>query len=443
MILNKEKTRNILERVIKLCEADSIHAALSGGDEQFVRYANNMISTSLAKTTMSLDVSVAFKNKNGSSSTNQFDEKSLKECVRRAEMIAKYAPPDPEFMPPLGAQKYKEIKAFIKETEEFGPEEKTRIVMDIIKLGKKKSMNMFGTFSNSAKFLSIANSNGLFGYHKYTTANCTITARTEDNTGSSRISKEKRDIRKLDIIKMGKEVIARANRSKNPREIKPGDYTVVFEPEALADLLIFLYFFIDARAADEGRSFMSTKDGKSKQGTKVFGENVTIKSVPDHPELLAFPFDNEGLPTPEITWIKNGVIKNLYYSRFWAKKKGKKPTSFTGGIVMEGGRTSMDKIIKTVKRGIYVPRLFYLRVVNPMTLQITGLTRDGIFLIENGKLKYPIVNLRFNESLETVLNNITMMSNPEIVISSDFEIPMLLPGAKVENFTFTSIAPSV
>jgi len=443
MILNKEKTKKILDRVIKLCQADSVHVALSGGDEQYVRYANNMISTSLAKTTMSLNVSVAFENKNGSSSTTQFDDKSLKDCVKRAEQIAKYAPPDPEFMSPLKPQKYKEIKAFIKDTAEFGPEQKTRIVMDIIEQGKKNSMNIFGTFSNSANFFSIANSNGLFGYHKYTTANCTITARTKDNTGSARVSKEKRDIKKLDALKMGKEAIDRAKRAKNPREIKPGDYTVVFEPEALADLLIFMYFFIDARAADEGRSFMSTKDGKSKLGSKIFGENVTIKSVPDHPELLAFPFDYEGLPTPEITWIKNGIVKNLYYSRYWAKKMGKKPSSFTGGIVMEGGRASMEDIIKTVKKGIYIPRLFYLRVVNPMTLQITGLTRDGIVLIEDGKLKYPLVNLRFNESLETILNSISMMSKPEIIISSDFDIPMLVPGAKVEKFTFTSIAPSV
>lgn len=443
MILSKEETKKILERVLKFCKVDSARVGLSGEDEQLVRYANNMVFTNLSKSTMNLGVSVAFENKKGSSSTNQFDEDSLKKCVQRAEQIAKYAPPDPEFLPPLEPQQYKEIKAFIKDTAEIGPEEKTKKVMDIIEHGQKKEMSLFGTFSNSASFFAIANSNGLFGYHKYTSANCTTTARTKDGTGSFRATKDNRDIKKLDAFRVGKEAIERALKSRNPKEIEPGDYTVVFEPEALADLVLFMYFFIDARAADEGRSFMSTKDGKSKLGTKVFGENVTVKSLPDHPDLLAFPFDNEGIPSREITWIDKGVVKNLYYSRYWAKKKGKKPSSFTGGIVMEGGKATLEQLIKSVKKGIYVPRLWYIRDVNPMTLLLTGLTRDGVFLIEDGRLKHPLFNLRFNESLETVLNNITMMTKPEIAIGSEFDMAMLVPGAKVENFTFTSVAPSV
>jgi len=443
MILSKEETKKILERVLKLCKADSARVGLSGEDEQFVRYANNMVFTNLSKSTMNLGVTVAFENKKGSSSTNQFDEDSLKKCVQRAEQIAEYAPPDPEFLPPLEPQEYKEIKAFFKNTAEIGSEAKTKTVMDIIEHGQKKEMNLFGTFSNSASFFAIANSKGLFGYHKYTSANCTTTARTKDGTGSFRATKDHRDIKKLDALEVGKEAVDRALKSKNPKEIEPGDYTVVFEPEALADLVLFMYFFIDARAADEGRSFMSTKDGKSKLGTKVFGENVTVKSIPDHPDLLAFPFDDEGIPSQETTWIDKGVVKNLYYSRYWAKKKGKKPSSFTGGIVMEGEKTTIEELIKSVKKGIYIPRLWYIRVVNPMTLLLTGLTRDGVFLIEDGQLKHPLLNLRFNESLETVLNNITMMSKPEIAIGSEFDWPMLVPGAKVENFTFTSVAPSV
>jgi len=443
MILSKEETKKILERVLKLCKADSARVGLSGEDEQFVRYANNMVFTNLSKSTMNLGVTVAFENKKGSSSTNQFDEDSLKKCVQRAEQIAEYAPPDPEFLPPLEPQEYKEIKAFFKNTAEIGSEAKTKTVMDIIEHGQKKEMNLFGTFSNSASFFAIANSKGLFGYHKYPSANCTTTARTKDGTGSFRATKDHRDIKKLDALEVGKEAVDRALKSKNPKEIEPGDYTVVFEPEALADLVLFMYFFIDARAADEGRSFMSTKDGKSKLGTKVFGENVTVKSIPDHPDLLAFPFDDEGIPSQETTWIDKGVVKNLYYSRYWAKKKGKKPSSFTGGIVMEGEKTTIEELIKSVKKGIYIPRLWYIRVVNPMTLLLTGLTRDGVFLIEDGQLKHPLLNLRFNESLETVLNNITMMSKPEIAIGSEFDWPMLVPGAKVENFTFTSVAPSV
>ncbi|NIM90768.1 MAG: TldD/PmbA family protein [Candidatus Aminicenantes bacterium] len=443
MILSKEETKKILERVLKLCKADSARVSLSGEEEKLVRYANNMVFTNLSKSTMNLGISVAFENKKGNSSTNQFDEDSLKKCVQRAEQIAKYAPPDPEFLPPLEPQQYKEIKAFIKDTAEISPEEKTKKVMDIIKHGQKKEMNLFGTFSNSAAFFAIANSKGLFGYHKYTSANCTTTARTKDGTGSSRATKDNRDIKKLDTFGVGKEAIEKALKSRNPKEIEPGDYTVVFEPEALADLVLFMYFFIDARAADEGRSFMSTKDGKSKLGTKVFGENVTVKSIPDHPDLLSFPFDNEGIPSREITWLDKGVVKNLYYSRYWAKKKGKKPSSFSGGIVMEGGQATMEQLIKSVKKGIYVPRLWYIRDVNPMTLLLTGLTRDGVFLIEDGRLKHPLLNLRFNESLETVLNSITMLTKPEIAIGSEFGWPMLIPGAKVENFTFSSIAPSV
>jgi predicted Zn-dependent protease len=443
MILTKEKTNEILTKVLKYCQSDSAHIALSGDDQQYIRYANNMITTNLSQTSMNLNVSVAFGKKNGSSSTNQFDNKSLEACVRKAEQIARYAPPDPEFMPPLPPQSYKDIPAYIKETAEFGPEEKTRLVMDIIEHGKKKDMTVYGTLSNSGSFFSIANSNGLFGYHKYTTASATTTARTKDGSGSNRMLRETKDIRKLDPVQLGQEAIQRAIRSQNPKEIDPGDYTVVFDPEAVADYIIFLFFAIDARAADEGRSFMSTEDGKSKLGIKVFGDNVVIKTQADHPDLLAYPFDYEGLPVEEIAWIDKGVVKNLHYSRYWAKQKGKKPTSFTGGLVMEGGTHTMDDLIKSVKRGIYVQRLFYMRVVDPMKLLVTGLTRDGLFLIEDGKIKHPVVNLRFNESLESLLNNITMMTKPQIVKGSEFEITMLAPGAKIENFTFTSIAPSV
>ncbi len=228
----------------------------------------------------------------------------------------------------------------------------------------------------------------------------------------------------------------------NAKAIEPGKYTVILEPAALmaADdlsLLGGLMYSLDAREADEGRSFLSKKGGGNRKGEKLFDERINIYSDPLNAEVPGSAFDGEGLPTKRMTWIEKGVVKNLYYSRFWAQKNRQPATAFPSGFIMEGGTQSTAELIKSTAKGILVTRLWYIRDVDPQTLLYTGLTRDGTFYIENGQIKFPIKNLRFNESPIIMLNNLEAIGRPQRLGGN------LVPPLKIRDFTFTSLSDAV
>ena len=384
-------------------------------------------------------MSVAFGKREGSSTINKFDEESLKEVVRRAESIAKLLPPNPEHMPPLPPQEYQKIEAYFPETAEFDPMDRAKEILKVIQTCDQKGLITSGTFSNGDGFISIANSKGLFGYHKSTDCAFSVTAKTQDRTGSGRAEQSnERRIGELNPSQLAAEAIGTAEMSHNPRPREPGDYTVILKPTAMMELFFYLLFGFDARSADEGRSFLSDrKTGGNKLGQKVFGENITIQSAAAHPQLLGSPFGGNGLPAKDIIWVKKGVVRNLMYSRYWAAKKGKEPTAFVMNFLMEGGDYSLEELIKDTEKGILVSSFWYIRMVDPNTLLCTGLTRDGTFWVEKGKIQYPINNFRFNESPVVLLNNIDKMTKPQKV---GFGI---LPGVKAHNFTFSSVSEAV
>ena len=242
---------------------------------------------------------------------------------------------------------------------------------------------------------------------------------------------------------MARRAIDKARLSRNPVAIEPGRYTVVLEPQAVADLVQLISFYADARSADEGRSPFSRQGGGNKIGERIVNTQVTLYSDPQDAQLLAQPWDGEGFPIGRQLWIENGVLKQLTYSRFWAKKQGRAATGFPTSIKMAGGTSSLDEMIRSTPRGILVTRLWYLREVDPRTILYTGLTRDGTFLIENGRVSKAIRNLRFNDSPLFMLNNLETLGRPERVAGTEAGGAVVMPALKVRDFSFTSLSEAV
>jgi predicted Zn-dependent protease len=264
----------------------------------------------------------------------------------------------------------------------------------------------------------------------------TVTMRSNDGTGSGWVSRDFNDVGKFDAEEASKIAIDKALMSREAKAIEPGKYTVILEPAASEDLLGNMFRSFDARRADEGRSFMS-KEGGTKLGEKIVDERVNIWSDPLHAEVPTSTWNGDGQPLKKMGWIENGVVKNLAYSRYWAAQKGVEPVPFPSNFIMEGGNASLDDLIKDTKKGILVTRLWYIRSVDPQTLLYTGLTRDGTFYIENGKIKHPVKNFRFNESPIIMLNNLETLGT-QVRMNGN-----LIPYMKVRDFTFTSLSDAV
>jgi predicted Zn-dependent protease len=232
-------------------------------------------------------------------------------------------------------------------------------------------------------------------------------------------------------------------KSAAAKAIEPGKYTVILEPAAAAVLLERILFDLDARQADEGRSSFSKAGGKTRLNEKLMDERVTIYSDPLHPELPTSTWTGDGRPQEKTTWIEKGVVKNFTYSRYWAQKKGVKAIPAPDSFIMEGGTKSLQDLIAGTKKGILVTRLWYIRDVDPQTLLLTGLTRDGTFYIENGKIMHPIKNFRFNESPIIMLNNLEELGKTERTVSVESNNNYLIPPMKIRDFTFTSLSDAI
>jgi predicted Zn-dependent protease len=270
--------------------------------------------------------------------------------------------------------------------------------------------------------------------------------RTPDGDGSGWAGAAHHDWSRLRPAELGTRAIEKARRSADAVAIEPGRYTVVLEPTAVGNLVQNLGFALNARNADEGRSFFSKPGGGNKIGMKIIDERVTILSDPLDPEAPANTFNNEGLPTSRTVWVENGVVRNLAYDRYWAQKSGRAPVPFVASLSMSGGTATIEELIASTQRGILVTRFWYIRAVDPRVLLVTGLTRDGTFLIENGKISKAVKNLRFNESPIFMLNNVEAMGRPVRVSASESGspgVPVVVPPLKVRDFNFTSLSDAV
>ncbi len=442
-IMTEAEAKTILDKVIALSTADECTAQLFGSIEGNIRFALNNVSTSGVVSDTDLSIQVAFGKRVGSTSINAFDDASLERAVRRAEDLARLAPENPEFMPAVETQTYQASDTFDAATAAITPEDRAEIARASIAPCKAQQLIAAGFLNDNQSFVAFANSNGNFGYQRATGLNYTCTVRTEDGRGSGWVG---RSLQQADRFNVGSDIqvaMRKAAASADAQALEPGKYTVILEPAAAAGLISFMFNFFNARPADEGRSFLSKAGGGNKLGEQVYDPRVSFVSDPWHEEAPVLPWDGDGLPRERTAWVEDGRVANLIYNRYWAQKQGKTATAQPGNLIMSGGTKSTAELVRETQRGILVTRTWYIRMVDPQTVLLTGLTRDGTFYIENGELKYPLKNFRFNESPVIMLNNIDELGRPVRVAGDESNLRMMIPPMRLRDFTFTSLSDAV
>lgn len=439
-ILSEQEAKIVISKALGFSGSDEIFVSLKGENNGNIRYAGNSVSTSGETSNISLSVTSVFGKKSGTATTSELDEDAIRKVVSRAEELARLAPDNPEYVKGLQAQQFQPTPSFFTSTDQIDADYRAQGALQSIESGKKAGLNVAGFIQNASGFTAIGNDKGLFGYNKATSVNFSATVRTEDGSGSGYAAQDYNDSAHLNIKSATDIAVQKALASSKARALEPGKYTVILEPQAGQELLRNLVSSFDARSAEEGRSFLSKKGGGTRLGEKLFDEKVTIYSDPFHKDIPSLPFSpdpGDGRPIEKTVWVEKGVVKNLSYSRYWADKKSVKPIVAAGGFIFEGGTKSLAELIKNTEQGILVTRLWYIRAVDPQTLLYTGLTRDGTFYIENGQIKYPVKNFRFNESPVIMLNNLEEAGIPQRVRGS------LVPPLKIRDFTFTSLSDAV
>lgn len=438
-MLSRDEAKALIDRILRLSKADEIQVNIGDGDERNIRFADNRVTTAGSANDLSVRISSAFGKRVAVTSTNDITDEGLERAVRLSETMARLAPENPERMPLLGPQQYAEVNSYFPATANVNAEARARaagIALDAAKQGA--DLKAAGLLVTSAGMNAIGNSKGLFAYRASTSVDFSETVRTTDGTGSGWGGANHPDWAKVDVKQASDTAIAKARASRNPRAIEPGQYTVILEPQAAGDLVALVANAFDARSAEEGRSAFAKQGGGTRLGEKIVDERITIISDPADPQLLGSPFDGEGMPLGRQVWVENGVLKNLYSSRFWAQKQGRQPTGNANSIKMLGGDQSLEQLIASTERGVLVTRFWYIRPVNARTLLFTGLTRDGTFLIENGRIARSISNMRFNESPLFMLNKLEGLGRP-VRLSEG----LVMPAVKVRDFTFSSLSDAV
>jgi len=443
-VLSRDDARALTSRVLSFSSADQTRVTIVSERSGNTRFADGSISTSGTNHDTSVTVTVTFGRRRASSSTNVLDDASLRRTVDLASRLAQLAPEDPELMPELGPQKYTAVEAFVAATADLDAEARAEAIGRAIGAATaagKPAGTIFsaGYLEANTRAIAVATSNGLFAYHRTTEADFSVTARTPDGTGSGWAHGGARDWSAVDPEAIGRVAAQKAVASRNPQEIAPGLYMAVLEPQAVNDLIPLLAGALNARNADEGRSAFSKPGGGTRIGEKVADDRVTLYSDPADAGLLGQPFDPDGLPLRRMVWIEKGILKNLAYSRFWAQKQGKEATGFPfGGLALVGGTGSTDELIAGCARGILVTHFFYIRALDPRTVLQTGLTRDGAFLIEDGRVTRPLKNFRWNESPLLMLNRLEDIGRPEPTAAG-----RLMPALRVRDFNFSSLSDAV
>lgn len=445
MLLNEKQARAVTDKLLSFVKADDAAVSVSSEETAHLRFADTNVLTSGKRESRAASVTVWIERKRGAASTSDFDDASLRAAVEQAEQIARLAPVDREYQPTLKQQTYKLANGYVESTANLSPVVRARQVGEILKECERAKVIGAGFHQAVASADAFATKNGNFNFNRSTVVGLSTTARTPDGTSSGYFARNHFDIAKLDTARIAREAIRKTLEGRNARPLEPGVYTVVLEPQAVADLLGNFAFGFDARSAEEGRSPFSLAAGKTRKGEKLFDERINLLSDPQSAELPGSPIAQAGLPSQKIFLVKNGVLENLIYSRFWASQKSVEPTPGPVNTIMESSAKpiSMREMVAATKRGLLVSRFWYIRSTDPRTASLTGLTRDGVWLIENGKIQYPIKNLRFNQSLIQMLapGNVEMIGAAERVGGA--ENASLLPALKLKAFAFTSQSEAV
>jgi predicted Zn-dependent protease len=457
-MLTKEQAHDVFERVRKFSTADEIEVYISGGRSALTRFANNTIHQNVADENHAVSVRTVFSGRTARATTNKLDEDSLRRVVKSAESLSKVQHPNPELLPMYnGAETVNKIPSrWFEQTRAVGPQERAAGVGKIVEVAKREGLVTAGIFAVSEYMEALFNSRGLARHHQQTSSEISITMLADDSSGWQKANSP--DVRNLDAPALAETAARKARQSAGPKELAPGKYNVILEPAAVLDLVGFMFYDFAGLALLDQRSFLNNR-----VGTKLFGENVTIQDDVTHALQSGSPFDGEGVPRQTATLVDKGVVKNLVYARSTAERMkksqlagkvgevrptghgfplpneiGEAPMNVVFSPPEQGSAKTIDEMVASTERGIWVTRMWYIREVDPYEKILTGMTRDGTFYVENGKLKHGIRNFRFNQSLVELLNKVAALSVP-VRASGEEAFDMVVPAMKVKDFNFTEV----
>jgi predicted Zn-dependent protease len=446
MLLSESEIKSVCDQLLSLSKADDMEVSVESESYAHLRFAANGFTTCGKREDRSASVTVWIAGKRGSASAHDLNPDSLRHAVEQAEHLAKISPEDKEYVPSLGPQTYRPVSGYAEATVNLALPERAKLIDFIIRDCEKHGIIGAGFHQASGSASGFATRHGNFHFHRSSLAALSVSARTPDGGSSGYFLRNHFDIARLDTSRVAQQAIQKTLTARNPRTLEPGVYPVILEAQA-ADDLIRLSF--DARSADEGRSPYSLPEGKTKLGEKIMDERLGFYSDPWHPELPGSSAAQAGLPAQKIHFVRHGVLQTLHYSRYWAKEKGKAPTPGPVNSILESSTppVTLEAMIASMERGLLVSRFWYIRSVDPRTALFTGLTRDGLWYIENGKIQYPVRNFRFNQSVLQLLapGNVELIGKSERVSSSESQgrNASLTPALKVKEFHFSSLSDAV
>jgi len=457
-MLDKGQAQSIFDKVKKFSSVGEVEVIFSSTNFSLTRFANNTIHQNVSELNEVASIRVALDGKTARATTNRFDDDSLRRAVQAAESMARVQEPDSDRLPLAKAEDAQAGQPaparWFEQSAAITPDDRADAVGKIVAVAKKNGLVTAGIYSNSQSAEAVINSNGLSAYHRQTSAEVSITMLAEDSSGWQKANSP--DVRNLDPMRLAEIAAQKARDSRGPRELAPGKYTVILEPAAVLDLVGFMFWDFGGLAILDQRSFLNNRIG-----TQLFGENITIVDDVDHPFQANAPFDGEGVRRRRVSLVENGVIKRLVYARSTAEKMRK--SEYAGKVgeigatghgfplpnemgeapmnivfLTPGGEQSTEQMIAGTERGILITRLWYIREVDPYEKILTGMTRDGTFLVEGGKVRHGIRNFRFNQSLIEALNKVEAMS-PAVRSSGEESFDMVAPAMKVRDFNFTEV----
>jgi len=438
-----EKIFDQSEKVMKMAEADDVEILVSSTDKSLTRFASNIIHQNVQNKDTTITIKLIKDGVVGKATVNQWDDDYIKDALKKAATACEFGKVDPD-MPELPAkQEYHKIEAFDKKTAELSPEFRARKVERATRVAASKGLEAAGIFSNQSDITALANSKGLFACHEGTQAAYSLTASDGDVSGWA----EDQSHNAADILydHLVEKAIADCQRAKKPKTIEPGKYTVILPPDASGEFLYFMaYHVFNGLAFAEGRSPFSGKIGE-----KLFGDNLTITDDAYHEKMNGIPFDFEGMPRQRVSLVENGVAKGVVHDSRSAKMLGVKSTghafplpnpygAIPMNLVVAAGKSNIAEMVSTTERGLYITHFHYTNVIDPMQQTVTGMTRDGVFMIEDGKIVHPVVNLRFTESAFKAYSNIISLTENQKKTAAGFGDGFVVPGMKIKNFNFTS-----